>query len=268
MEVVHRIISGTLAKTVREGLVTSNAAARLELERPRRRPTRVLRPEEVEAIADAIEPRYRVLVLTAAYGALRFGEAAGLRKRDLRLLERKLQIDGSVIQVGSKVERVESTKTEGSLRQVAVPPFLADELARHLAGFPVATDNDLLFTAPAGGPLSRTVFRNRVWVPACLRAGLAEADRSPGGRFKGWKEPPPRFHDLRHTGVAMAIKANAHPRTIQAWVGHSSIKTTMDVYGHLYDEAHEELAAGLEALRTAALANLKNDVVSLPSGAG
>ena len=45
-----------------------------------------------------------------------------------------------------------------------------------------------------GGALSRTVFRNHVWVPACMRVGLSEADRSPGGRSQGW----------------LAIKANAH----------------------------------------------------------
>jgi integrase len=43
-----------------------------------------------------------------------------------------------------------------------------------------------------------------------------------------------RVHDLRHTAVSPAIKAQAHPKEIQARAGHSSIVVTMDVYGHLF----------------------------------
>jgi integrase len=216
---------------------------------------------EAESIADSIDQRYRALVLVSAFGALRFGEAAGLRKRDVGL--RKLRIHGSVVQVGSKVERVERTKTEDSLREVSVPASVMEELARHITELGVEDDDALLFPAPNGGPLSRTLFRSRVWVPACERAGLAVAERSPSGSFRGWKVRPPRFHDLRHTGVALAIKAGAHPRTIQTWVGHSSISTTMNIYGHLYDEAHEELASGLDAERVAALASREvTDVIA------
>lgn len=42
-----------------------------------------LMPREVEALAEAIEPRFRALVLLAAYGGLRFGELAGLRRSKL-----------------------------------------------------------------------------------------------------------------------------------------------------------------------------------------
>lgn len=235
--------------------IPSNPAARLEVERPRKRPIRLLSPEEVERVADAIDPRYSAMVLASAYGALRFGEVAGLRRRDLRLLDRppKVLVHGTVIQVGGKVERVDHAKTEGSVREVAIPSFLAEELARHLAAYPQPDDDGLVFRAPAGRPLARTVFRNRQWVPACERAGLAVAGRSADGRC-GWKVAPPRFHDLRHVGVTLAIKAGAHPLTISRWVGHTEIGTTMNVYGHLFPGAHEEMVAGLDALRADALA--------------
>ena len=44
---------------------------------------------------------------------------------------------------------------------------------------------------------------------------------------------PFRFHDLRHTAVALAIKEKKHPFEISKMLGHTSIKTTFDVYGHL-----------------------------------
>ena len=45
---------------------------------------------------------------------------------------------------------------------------------------------------------------------------------------------PFRFHDLRHTAVALAIKDKEHPFEISKMLGHTSIKTTFDVYGHLF----------------------------------
>jgi integrase len=252
VEIVHRIISGTLTAAVDEDLIPSNPASRRKLPKVRKRPIRVLRPEEVETIADGIDPRYRALVLTAAYAGLRFGEAAGLRKRDLRLLERKLIIDGSVIQVGSKVARTEWTKTDHSLREVSIPAFLCEELARHLVAFPVESQDGLVFTAPKGGPLSRTVFRNRVWVRTLKDLGFGEWNTRDGRRVF---TPAVRFHDLRHCGVAMAVASGAHPLAISRRMGHADIKVTMNTYGHLYAEADVKLADDLDLLRAAALTN-------------
>lgn len=199
------------------------------------------------------------MVLTAAYGALRFGEVAGLRRRDVQL--RKLKIDGAVTQVKGKVERVDDPKTEGSLREVSIPAFLADEIAQHMDANKGRPDS-LIFPAPEGRPLSHTTFRSRYWIPALKAIGFGEwVDDEGGRRFV----PSSRFHDLRHAGVAMAIRKGAHPKVIQTWVGHSDIGTTMNVYGHLYDDAETELADSLDDLRTVA----REDAAYLrPEGAG
>jgi len=42
-----------------------------------------------------------------------------------------------------------------------------------------------------------------------------------------------RFHDLRHTYTALLIAQGAHVKFIQSQMGHASIQTTMDLYGHL-----------------------------------
>ena len=56
-----------------------------------------------------------------------------------------------------------------------------------------------------------------------------------------------RFHDLRHTFASLLIAANVHPKRIQALMGHSTIRITLDTYGHLMrdhdDGATEKLAA-------------------------
>ena len=54
-----------------------------------------------------------------------------------------------------------------------------------------------------------------------------------------------RFHDLRHTHVAMLISQGEHPKVIQTRLGHSSIKVTLDQYGHVF-EGLDEAAARLD----------------------
>lgn len=58
--------------------------------------------------------------------------------------------------------------------------------------------------------------------------------------------PPPRFHDLRNTCVALLVQQGAHARAIMEHLGHSSITVTMDTYGHVFPSTLEELAASLD----------------------
>ncbi len=44
-----------------------------------------------------------------------------------------------------------------------------------------------------------------------------------------------RFHDLRHSHVALLIAEGAHPAVIASRLEHTSVKTVLDVYGHLHE---------------------------------
>ena len=59
---------------------------------------------------------------------------------------------------------------------------------------------------------------------------------------------PVRFHDLRHTYAALMVAAAAHPKYLQAQMGHSSIRVTLDLYGHLYADANRSVLAELDRL--------------------
>ncbi|MDH3500492.1 MAG: tyrosine-type recombinase/integrase [Acidimicrobiia bacterium] len=54
-----------------------------------------------------------------------------------------------------------------------------------------------------------------------------------------------RFHDLRHTHVALLIKQGVHPAVIASRLGHTSVKTVLDVYGHLYEGLDRDAADAL-----------------------
>ncbi len=55
-----------------------------------------------------------------------------------------------------------------------------------------------------------------------------------------------RFHDLRHTNVALRLEQGQNIKYIQNQLGHASIQTTIDRYGHLLKEVNTEQAMKLE----------------------
>jgi integrase len=55
-----------------------------------------------------------------------------------------------------------------------------------------------------------------------------------------------RFHDLRHTHVGLLIVVGVHPKAIQARLGHASITTTLNTYGHLMPSAFEGIGKRLQ----------------------
>jgi integrase len=92
VQLVHQTASRILRQALEDGLIPANPAARVRTPKTERRAIRILTVEEVEALADAFDPRYRALVLLGAYAGLRFGEASALRITHLHLLERRIEI--------------------------------------------------------------------------------------------------------------------------------------------------------------------------------
>ena len=116
-------------------------------------------------------------------------------------------------------------------------PLDPEELAAHLGAYP--GEKNLIFTAPEGGRLDLRVFRRRFWYPA-VRESVGE---------------PMRPHDLRHTHVALLIAAGEDPYVISQRLGHASIRTTYDIYGHLFEGRDRQAADALEAARARSLAD-------------
>lgn len=229
------LLSGILRAAQRDGLIVRLPTDSLGLPRLQHVEQRVLTHDDVARLAatEPLAPRYRALVLLGAYGALRWGELAGLRISRLRLLERKVDV----------VETDQGRAPKwGSAGTVTIPRFVADELGAHLAAFPPGPDG-FVFSMPGGGPLRYANWYRRSWRPAIEAAGLA----------------PLRPHDLRHTAVALAIAAGAHPKEIQELCRHRSITTTLNTYGHLFPQLHERLADRLDAAFLEACAGSMRD---------
>ena len=90
----------------------------------------VISVPEVYRLANAIEPRYRSLVLLATFGNMRWGELAGLRRRYLDLDGRCVRIVETVHEFGQLIKS--TPKSEASKRKIILPDLIIPELQRHL----------------------------------------------------------------------------------------------------------------------------------------
>jgi integrase len=223
----HALLSTLLADAVTEGLLLANPCQGTRLPAAQRYEARFLTAPEVDRLLAVLDPPERTLVLVAVSTGLRWGELSGLRRHRLDLLRGRLHVAETLVEVNGRVS-FGPPKTPRSVRTVSLPRQAVDALAHHLVGH----TGDLVFTSREGTPLRRHNFSRRVWKPAVAAAGLA---------------PEPRFHDLRHTHVAMLIAAGVPMKAISERLGHTSIVITMDRYGHLQPDVDDALVRALEA---------------------
>jgi integrase len=87
-------------------------------------------PEQVAAIASAVEPRWQALILMAAYSGLRWGELAGLRQKHFDPLHKKVRVVEQVLEINGHLS-FSTPKTSAGNRTVALPGFLVEHLARY-----------------------------------------------------------------------------------------------------------------------------------------
>lgn len=204
---------------------------------PRVRPPQrvAVSPEDLERLASEVPSRYRALILVGGVLGLRWGEAVGLRVRDVDFLRRTVTVAQVVEETAGRLEIVSEAKTAAGLRTLNAPAFLIDELADHLAVHRrdvAAFDDALIFVGPRGGVLRRR-FADRVFAPAVKRAKL---------------DPSLTFHGLRHAAITTMVELGVHPRVMQGRAGHATAKLTMELYAHVPEEADRQTAEALERL--------------------
>jgi integrase len=240
----HRLLSGMLAEAVEARLIGQSPCRGIKLPRVSRTEQRFLNAVEVARLANAIGEHFAPLVYAASYTGARWGELAGLKRDRLNLLKRQASIVGTLEEVGGQLRYVDETKTSASRRLITLPAFVCDLLAEHLED----SDSEFVFTSVTGAMLRRGNFRRHALKPALASAGL---------------DPETRFHDLRHTAAALMIEQGAHPKEIQARLGHASIKTTLETYGHLMPTLGAHLDDALDRAHQDAKRNLPRPVRGL-----
>jgi integrase len=220
----HQLLSGILDEAVAAGRLRANPVRGLALPRVEKTRQRYLTPSEIAKLAEAIEPRYKPLVLVLAWGGLRIGEAAALRHKDIDRRRETISIEATLVEVhGSLVEH--EPKTVAGRRRVTVPSFVLDAI-------PEGDPEAFVFAGPGGGGLRARQFSKRFFHPAVARAGLE----------------PLTVHDLRRTYITLLFHAGASPVEVSKRVGHADTRTAMEVYASVMQETEQRTTEALAAL--------------------
>lgn len=154
---VHRaygVLAAILDVAVKDRRLTSNPSRGASLPRKSKRSHTYLAREQVEALALAAGDR-RPLVLVLAYCGLRWGEATGLRVRDLDMLRRRINVRVNAVEVGS--ELIVGTPKTHKVRSVPVIASLLPILAQACEG---KGPDDLVFWSALGTHVRRAHNRS------------------------------------------------------------------------------------------------------------
>jgi integrase len=189
--------------------------------------------DQVDAIAAHVPDRDRALIYVAAYSSLRLGELTGLRRCDVNPLLKTATVARQITGVRGQLH-VGPPKTASSRRTVRLPDLIAAMLDDHLQRHSEPGPEGLVFPAAEGGPMRRTNFRRRVWVPATEAAGV----------------PGLRFHDLRHTGATLAAASGAPLKALMQRMGHTTVAAALR-YQHVVDGQQDAIADYLDGVARA-----------------
>jgi integrase len=227
----YHLLGMILRAAVEDGRLVTTPCVGIKLPRLPQTEMAYLSPPELRRLLEVIPSEHRLLIEVLAIGGLRFGEAVALRRFRVDLERSRLMVAESLAEV-SGVLHFGAPKTH-QRRAVTLPRFLRDRLGEHLkvTGGPTTQNDDLVFQASRGGPIRYNNFFGRIWKPTLVTADLPEMG----------------IHALRHTCAALLISQGAHPKAIQSHLGHRSITTTLDRYGHLFEDEHEKLADRIDA---------------------
>lgn len=223
-DTVHGCVSifcTILEAAVDHHLIRANPARGLDLPEIAKQPFRIVSEQEAQTIIGRLEGRDAALVRLDLRLGLRWGEVAGLHCHRVDLDRRELH----VVEVLTRHDGIKAyPKSKRSRRTLPLTDSLADLLKRQMDGL----KGQLVF-----GELDYSNWRRRIWLPA----------------VEGLTTPVPTFHDLRHTCATNLIADGMDIASVQAFMGHESLRTT-ERYVHAAPSARERLRAVLEARDT------------------
>ena len=230
VQVVYGRVSAVFQAAVRDRLIASSPCVDVRLPRPSGAPLEVLTPDQALALAQAVAPRYHACIVAGAGLGLRPAELFGLAVDRIDFLRGSVKVDQQLVRARGRGVTLAPLKTSSSYRTVPLPAVVGSALAAHLAKWPPHADLGVVFTNQRSSPVQQHPFA-MVWKTGAARAGLP-----------AWATP----HDLRHLYASLLIRSGASVKVVQARLGHSSAKTTLDVYGHLFPDEEDRTKAAID----------------------
>ncbi len=191
---------------------------------------RALSKEEQRRIVETPH-RAQTAAMIMMFAGLRRGELTALTWNDIDLKNKTITIDKSY---NFKTEQVKSPKTKSGFRTVIIPDILCEYLKT------VKHTNVLVFPSSGGKIMSSTAWK-RLW-----ESYLLDLDLKYGTSFKKQSKYAPTKHILsiqpfsphclRHTYCTLLYESGVDVLVAKELMGHSNVKTTLEIYTHLSKE--------------------------------
>lgn len=222
----YRVLRVILNTAVADEIIIRNPCmlAKAGQEKTAERP--VATPEQVWRLADAIEPRYRALILLAGFGGLRWGELLALTRKRIDLEAGTITVEEKISESGGEFI-LGPPKTEAGRRKFHLPSVLIPELRAHIDAYAEPGPDGRLFPGPKGAILRRTNWSMK-FRKATGPLGLDHL----------------HFHDLRHTANTIAASAGASTKELMHRMGHASTEASMR-YLHATQQRDDTIAQAI-----------------------
>jgi integrase len=229
----HTFLHAIFERAIIDQVIMINPCAHTVLPKFVKQPKKAITPDQFDTLLAEIPQRYRVMVLVAIETGVRWGELAALRPVDIDQETGEIHIRRVVLEVTKKITGADKVWTirdypkNNEHRTIRV----GDQLCQDIREYQMATGKrgeDLLFSTSTGSPVSRNVFRTRVWLPAIERSALRQRVR---------------FHDLRGAHASWLLAGGADLKAVMDRLGHRQIQTTQQYLGRLPDADDRALAA-------------------------
>ncbi len=177
--------------------------------------------------------RYRPMLYLAA--------DTGMRPQEYLVAARSNLYDGGIF-VDRALERggykISVTKTKAGRRFIDLSPKTYALIKDYAENHAAPNDYDLIFPTANGRWQDTDNWRKRGFYKACIEAGLVDNRLDSKGRVLTKSRYSP--YDLRHFYASMLIEKRVNLKRIQLLMGHEDIKTTLNVYGHLLNQAEQK----------------------------
>lgn len=226
----HGFVSGVMKHALSEGLIERNPCVGTRITKTPRKEMVFLSRAEFLALLKLIPSHGKDIVACMPTTGMRWSEITALQVKHINFEESTIRIAQAWKWNGSAAPTLGVPKTKKSIRTIGAPALVMEVVTRLSEG---KMADDFVFTNPnTGGVWSKSSFQTRVWQPS-----VREFQKATGKK--------PRVHDMRHTCASWMIAEGVPLPVIQRHLGHESIQTTVDVYGHLEPAAMLRASAAL-----------------------
>jgi integrase len=180
----------------------------------------------IQAMIAKAEGRFRPLFITAVFTGMRASELRGLTWDCVDLQKGRITVEKRM----DAWNELGEPKSDNSKRSIPLAPIVVNTLKEWKLACPKG-ELSLVFPNGSGKPESLGNITQREYWPLQKAAALTR-------RYN--------FHALRHFAASLFIEEGLSPKKVQTRMGHSSIKVTYDIYGHLFtdeEDDRQEMAA-------------------------